>query len=39
MSLTDTKLRNAKASGKTQKLFDGGGLHRIIKLKATAKGR
>jgi len=27
MSLTDTKLRNAKATGKTQKLFDGGGLY------------
>ena len=27
MSLTDTKIRNVKATGKTQKLFDGGGLY------------
>lgn len=27
MPLTDTKIRNAKATGKTQKLFDGGGLY------------
>lgn len=35
MSLTDTKLRNTKPNGKTQKLFDGGGLY----LEVSPSGR
>lgn len=27
MPLTDTAVRNAKASGKAQRIFDGGGLY------------
>ncbi len=34
MSLTDTKIRNAKPTGKTQKLSDGGGMY----LEVSPKG-